>query len=143
MERPADLAGLVFLIETIGFFERLRIDRDHRVELAVVERDALQILLDHVPRAGSTIEHRLLHLGNRRLDDAEGGRRRGSAGGVACRGSDREKDDAGQEIFHGRNNSRFSKTPRPQRPQKANICVYFTTRPRPAGCVMSVNCDSL
>src|ERR1044072_8768467 len=27
--------------------------------------------------------------------------------------------------------------------QNENICVYFTTRPRPAGWLMSVNCDSL
>jgi len=27
--------------------------------------------------------------------------------------------------------------------QNENICVYLTTRPRPVGCEMSVNCDSL
>ena len=35
------------------------------------------------------------------------------------------------------------KEPRPGKNQKANIWVYFRTMPRPAVCVVSVNCDSL
>ncbi len=31
----------------------------------------------------------------------------------------------------------------PVKIQKANICVYLTTTPRPAVVVASVNCDSL
>ena len=53
-----DELGDSILVETVRLFERFRVDRDHRVELVVVEGDALQILLDQATRAGSAVERR-------------------------------------------------------------------------------------
>ena len=101
VQRSADLARLMLPIETIGLFERLRVDRDHRVQLVVVERDALQVLLDHVTRAGSAVQHRLLQFGNCRLDDGEGNGGRGRRGRRRARAHGRAgNEDCDRERFH-------------------------------------------
>jgi hypothetical protein len=50
VQRAANLALRALAIERIGLVERLRIDRQRRVEAVLVHRDADQILLDQLPR---------------------------------------------------------------------------------------------
>jgi hypothetical protein len=50
--------------------------RDHRIELLVVERDALQVLLHELARRDASVHHGLLHVGDGGFDDIELGARR-------------------------------------------------------------------
>ena len=71
MQRAAQLALRALAIELVGFVERLRIDRQRRVQAIFVHRDPHQVLLDQLPRRHLALRHRRLHLRNRRFDDGE------------------------------------------------------------------------
>ena len=72
VQRTANLSLRALAIALVGDLERLRVDRDRRVQRVLVQRDAHQILLDDLPRRDAAGLHRGLHLGNRRFDDGEG-----------------------------------------------------------------------
>src|SRR6185295_7997535 len=80
VQRPADAAGATLGVEGTGLFERLWIERDHRVEarpFVVVRLDAGEVLLDEVVRRHRTDPLRGEQLEDRLLADVEGGRGRG------------------------------------------------------------------
>ena len=75
VQRTAYLTGCALGIEAFGICERVRIDRDRRIQEILVERDTCQVLLDERSRCRSALGHCALHLGDRGFNDVERHRR--------------------------------------------------------------------
>jgi hypothetical protein len=67
--RAAHSATRTLLIALVGLFQRPSIDGDGGIQRLVVFRDAIEVLPDDLARRHALVFHRLLHLGDRRLDD--------------------------------------------------------------------------
>ena len=80
VQRAADLALRALAIALVGFVQRVGIDGDDGVQLAVVARDAQQVLGDDLARGDAALLHRRLHFGDGGFDDLEWPARRGSLG---------------------------------------------------------------
>ena len=70
VQRAAHLALRALAIESFRFPQRVAIHRDRRVQLVLVERDALEVLADQFPRSDAPLFHGGPHLWDGRLDDA-------------------------------------------------------------------------
>jgi hypothetical protein len=77
----------------LGLAQHVRIDRDHGIELLVVQRDSRQVLLNQFARRDAPARHRLLHVRDAGFDDVEFGPRLGNY---------RRKKQNGQKPLHYR-----------------------------------------
>jgi hypothetical protein len=77
VQGSADLARFPLLIQGARLGQGARVHRDGRVDHVLIGRDADQVLPHQFLGGDATFRHRLSHVRDRGLDDAEGRPRRG------------------------------------------------------------------
>jgi hypothetical protein len=71
MQRTPDLSPGALLVKLVGFLERLGIHGNSRMQLVVVDRNALEVLLNQSSRRDTLLPESLLHLRNGGFDNVE------------------------------------------------------------------------
>ena len=72
MKRPTYVSRGAFCVEPVSLCQRILIDRDHRVNPFLVERDTNEILFYQFTGCDLAGFHGLLHLGNACLQHGKG-----------------------------------------------------------------------